>query len=127
MLLGIHEDTGSLTYPGATAYDAEAVAFLMATGADMEVVNQFLARTLEPEQRALLEQLTGLARGVGHQRPAGRRRRRRRSDEYVDSASVVTHYLSRTWATAWRSRSCACPTACRSWLAADSPRSTSGR
>ena len=58
MLLGIHEDTGSLTYPGATAYDAEAAALLMASGADMEVVNQFLARTLEPEQRALLSQLT---------------------------------------------------------------------
>ncbi|MBN2248350.1 MAG: DHH family phosphoesterase, partial [Coriobacteriia bacterium] len=29
MLLGIHEDTGSLTYPGTTAYDAEAVSFLM--------------------------------------------------------------------------------------------------
>ena len=58
MLLGIHEDTGSLTFPSATAYDAEAAAWLMASGADLEVVNQFLSRTLEPEQRALLGQLT---------------------------------------------------------------------
>ncbi|MDZ4063890.1 MAG: DHH family phosphoesterase [Coriobacteriia bacterium] len=40
LLLGIHEDTGSLTYPGATAYDAEAAAYLMASGADMEVLNR---------------------------------------------------------------------------------------
>ncbi len=54
LLLGIHEDTGSLTYPGSTAYDAEAAAFLMTQGADMEVLNQFLSRTLDEEQRALL-------------------------------------------------------------------------
>ena len=92
MLLGIHEDTGSLTYPGSTAYDADAVAFLMAAGADMEVVNQFLSRTLTPQQRALLEELTtsletwdihGLPVAVGVAA----------SDVYVDSASVVTHYL----------------------------------
>ncbi len=92
MLLGIHEDTGSLTYPGATAYDAEAAAWLMASGADLEVVNQFLARTLEPEQRALLSQLTAslemwdvngqqIAVGVAA------------SDEYVDSAGVLSHYV----------------------------------
>jgi tRNA nucleotidyltransferase (CCA-adding enzyme) len=91
-LLGVHEDTGSLTYPSATAYDAEAVAFLMATGADMEVVNQFLQRSLSPEQRALLDQLLdtlelwdvhGQAVAVGWATVA----------EYVDSASIVTHYL----------------------------------
>ena len=92
MLLGIHEDTGSLTFPSATAYDAEAAAWLMANGADLEVVNQFLARTLEPEQRALLGQLTAslevwdvngqqIAVGVAQ------------TDEYVDSAGVLSHYV----------------------------------
>ena len=92
LLLGIHEDTGSLTYPGATAYDAEAVAYLMAAGADMEVLNQFLTRTLDPEQRRLLDELVGsleiwdvngqqVAVGVAH------------AEEYVDSASVLTHYV----------------------------------
>ncbi len=91
-LLGIHEDTGSLTYPGSTAYDADAVAFLMASGADMEVVNQFLSRPLTPEQRALLEQLVetlqvwdvhGQQVAVCVASP----------EEYVDSATIVTHYL----------------------------------
>ena len=57
MLLGIHEDTGSLTYPGAAAFDSEAVAFLMGAGAGIETLNQFLTRTLEPGQAKLLEQL----------------------------------------------------------------------
>jgi tRNA nucleotidyltransferase (CCA-adding enzyme) len=92
LLLGVHEDTGSLTYPGTTAYDAEAVAYLMGAGADMEVLNQFLTRTLDPEQLRLLEDLVGslevwdvhgqqVAVGVAH------------AEEYVDSASVLTHYI----------------------------------
>lgn len=92
MLLGIHEDTGSLTYPGSTAYDADAMAFLLAAGADMEVVNQFLSRPLTPEQVRLLDVLVddletwdinGQDVHVG----------RATCDVYVDSASVVTHYL----------------------------------
>ncbi len=92
MLLGIHEDTGSLTYPASTAFDAEAAAFLMGAGAELEVVNEFLARTLDPRQQNLLEQLTAsltvwnvngqdIAVGVA------------RTDDYVDSAGVLTHYV----------------------------------
>lgn len=92
MLLGIHEDTGSLTYPNTTPYDADAVAFLMAAGADMEVLNQFMSRTLSAEQRELLERLLagleiwdihGQEIAVGAAETA----------EYVDSASVLTHYI----------------------------------
>ncbi|MBN2847604.1 MAG: CBS domain-containing protein [Coriobacteriia bacterium] len=92
MLLGIHEDTGSLTYPGTTAYDAEAVSFLMNAGADMEVLNQFLSRALTSEQRAILE---GLLDSLevwdinGQEIAIGTAS----SSEYVDSASVLTHYI----------------------------------
>jgi tRNA nucleotidyltransferase (CCA-adding enzyme) len=92
MLLGIHEDTGSLTYPGSTARDADAVAFLMAQGADMEVVNQFLYRSLTPDQRALLGHLTESLEIWdihGRQVAVGTVS----TDAYVDSAGVVTHYL----------------------------------
>ena len=91
-LLGIHEDTGSLTYPSATAYDAVAAAFLMASGAEMEVVNQFLTRTLTDAQAALLEGLLGTLETWdihGQQVAVGWAE----VTEYVDSASVVTHYL----------------------------------
>jgi len=92
MLLGIHEDTGSLTYPGTTAYDADAAAWLMATGADLEVVNQFLARALDDRQRDLLRQLESTLEiwdANGQQVAVGTAV----SDEYVDSASVLTHYV----------------------------------
>ena len=92
MLLGIHEDTGSLTYPGTTSYDADAVSFLMSAGADIEVLNQFLSRALTGEQRAILDMLLdslevwnihGQEVAIGTA-VAG---------EYVDSASVLTHYI----------------------------------
>ena len=92
MLLGIHEDTGSLTYPGTTSYDADAVAFLMASGADMEVVNRFLVRPLTVEQRSLLDRLVAALEvwDVHGQKVAVGLAE---LDRYVDSASVVTHYL----------------------------------
>lgn len=93
LLLGIHEDTGSLTYPGATAYDAQAAAFLMEAGADLEVVNQFLSRVLDSQQRKLLDglieslevwEINGQSIVVGWAS----------TDRYVDSASVLTHYIT---------------------------------
>jgi len=93
LLLGIHEDTGSLTYPGATAYDAQAATFLMEAGADLEVVNQFLSRTLDASQRELLDmliaslqvwQINGQSIVVSWAS----------TDRYVDSASVLTHYIT---------------------------------
>ena len=92
MLLGIHEDTGSLTYPGTTAYDASAVAFLMANGADMEVLNQFLSRALNGEQRALLDMLLDSLEVWdihGQEIAVGTAV----AEEYVDSASVLAHYI----------------------------------
>lgn len=92
MLLGIHEDTGSLTYPSATAFDADAAAYLMGVGADVEVLNQFLARTLDEPQRALLAQLQESLEiwdVNGQQIAVGTAQ----ASEYVDSAAVLTHYV----------------------------------
>lgn len=93
MLLGIHEDTGSLTYPGTTAYDAEAVTFLMAAGADLEVMDRFLGRALSAAQRRLLGKLMdSLAIWDVHGQKIAVATAV--SEEYVDSASVLAHYLS---------------------------------
>ncbi|MRS11484.1 MAG: CBS domain-containing protein [Actinobacteria bacterium] len=92
MLLGIHEDTGSLTYPGTTAYDAEAAAFLMASGAEMEVLNQFLSRTLSPAQRHVLDMLLDTLEIWdihGQEVAVGTAS----AEEYIDSASVLTHHI----------------------------------
>src|SRR5436189_427446 len=59
--LGIHEDTGSLTYPTATQRDAEALAWCLRHGASQELLADFLHTPLTEEERellaAILEQL----------------------------------------------------------------------
>ena len=52
--LGIHEDTGSLTFATTTTRDAEALAFCMRAGADTELLEKWLANALTPAQRLTL-------------------------------------------------------------------------
>src|SRR5947207_3346777 len=52
--LGIHEDTGSLTYPTATLRDAEALAWCLRHGARQELLAQFLHTPLTEPERELL-------------------------------------------------------------------------
>ena len=59
LLIGIHEDTGSLSYEGTTARDVRAAAWLMEQDARLAVVNEFIHHPLAPEQRELYERLTG--------------------------------------------------------------------
>ena len=55
--LGIHEDTGSLTYASTTRRDAEALAWCLRHGARQEVLASFLRTPLSDEERALLNAL----------------------------------------------------------------------
>ena len=57
LLLGIYEDTGSLTYQSTSVRDIRAAAWLMEQGARLELVNEFLHHPLDPEQRELYERL----------------------------------------------------------------------
>ena len=52
--LGIHEDTGSLTYPSATQRDAEALAWCLRHGARQELLGSFLHTPLVGDERDLL-------------------------------------------------------------------------
>ena len=52
--LGIHEDTGSLTYVSATQRDAEALAWCLRHGASQELLAQFLHAPLGEDERDLL-------------------------------------------------------------------------
>jgi tRNA nucleotidyltransferase (CCA-adding enzyme) len=52
--LGIHEDTGSLTYPSATQRDAEALAWCLRHGARQELLAQLLHSPLNEDERELL-------------------------------------------------------------------------
>src|SRR2546421_918129 len=55
--LGIHEDTGSLTYPSAGQRDAEALGWCLRHGASQELVSRFLHTPLAEPERDLLSTL----------------------------------------------------------------------
>ncbi|HEX7255154.1 MAG TPA: CBS domain-containing protein [Gaiellaceae bacterium] len=60
--LGIHEDTGSLTYPTATQRDADALAWCLRHGARQELLARFLHTPLTDEERDLLGSLMAALR-----------------------------------------------------------------
>jgi tRNA nucleotidyltransferase (CCA-adding enzyme) len=57
LLLGIHEDTGSLTYGSTTPRDVYAAGWLLDQGALLDTVSQFLHSPLSDEQRQLYHRL----------------------------------------------------------------------
>ncbi len=60
--LGIYEETGALTFISTTERDAQAAAYLIARGANLNVVSDFISRELTPEQIAVLNDLIGAAK-----------------------------------------------------------------
>jgi tRNA nucleotidyltransferase (CCA-adding enzyme) len=66
--LGIHEDTGSLTYPSATQRDADALSWCLRHGARQDLLTLFLRTPLSAEERDLLGTLLD---GLATHREAG--------------------------------------------------------
>jgi tRNA nucleotidyltransferase (CCA-adding enzyme) len=62
--LGIHEDTGSLTYPTTTQRDAEALGWCLRHGASQELLARYLHTPLAAEERRLLNALLDAAEPV---------------------------------------------------------------
>ncbi|MBI3947188.1 MAG: CBS domain-containing protein [Armatimonadetes bacterium] len=92
-LLGIYEDTGSLTFLGTTPNDAEAAAWLLRRGANLEIVSTFLIRGLTPDQRALLNDL--LARVRYHDVHGARvALSSAEAPRYVAEVALLTHRLA---------------------------------
>ncbi|MEL7039072.1 MAG: CBS domain-containing protein [Cyanobacteria bacterium J06592_8] len=54
MALGIHVDTGSLTYLGTTARDALALAWLMQKGVSLQVIADYIEPGFSPQLKVLL-------------------------------------------------------------------------
>ena len=92
LLLGIYEDTGSLTYAGTTPRDVRASAWLLEQNASLDVVRQFLNYPLSESQRALYDRLMDsiethiieertIMIGVAQ------------SDDYVEEISTLAHKL----------------------------------
>ncbi|MBW2062920.1 MAG: CBS domain-containing protein [Deltaproteobacteria bacterium] len=57
MALGIHEDTGSLTFGSTTARDYRAMAYLLELGANLNLVSEMVTRELTSEQVSILNEL----------------------------------------------------------------------
>ena len=56
-MLGIYEDTGSLTYTRTTARDLNAASFLLGRGASLEIAADFLNHPLSIQQQSLYDEL----------------------------------------------------------------------
>lgn len=61
LLLGIYEDTGSLTYISTTPRDVRSAASLLEQGASLRIASEFLNPPLSAEQRVLYDQMLALA------------------------------------------------------------------
>ena len=57
LLLGIYEDTGSLTYTSTNARDLIASAYLLTQGANLNILNDFLNHPLNKEQQEIYDHL----------------------------------------------------------------------
>ncbi|MDD3906331.1 MAG: CBS domain-containing protein [Candidatus Omnitrophica bacterium] len=64
MLLGIYEETGSLTYRSTTKFDVDMVSFLFSQGANLSVVSSYLNREVSREGLSLLTKLINLTERV---------------------------------------------------------------
>ncbi len=57
LALGLYEETGSLAFPSTTPRDLEAAAFVLRSGADLNLVAETLQHPLDPDLIALLNDL----------------------------------------------------------------------
>ena len=92
LLLGIYEDTGSLSYAGTTPRDVRAAAWLLENGGSLEVVNDFLRYPLTALQHELYDRLD---RNLETFAFAGQSViiARAQMTDYVEEISVLAHHL----------------------------------
>ncbi len=90
--LGIHEDTGSLTYPTTTLRDVEALSFLMKKGANLQAIRTYLNFYLSEEQRKLFED--SLRKARRHLISGKEVLFIAVDSEFVDGASLVVHKMA---------------------------------
>jgi tRNA nucleotidyltransferase (CCA-adding enzyme) len=92
LLVGIYEDTGSLTYGGTTSRDVRACAWLLDRGASLKIASDFLNHPLSVEQQKLYDRLFdsaetftfhGMTIVIAHASAKG----------FVDEISTIAHKL----------------------------------
>src|SRR3954451_14353360 len=93
LALGIHEDTGSLTFSTTTLRDVEALGFCARHGASQEMISRFLHLPLADDQRDLLTTLVDAAEQVDVQ-ATGVVVTAVRLPRYVDGISTLASKLT---------------------------------
>lgn len=68
LLIGLYEDTGQLSYPGTTAEDAEAAAYLLRNKADLNVTSVFLNPPYDEVEKDVLFKLVENSQITSHRR-----------------------------------------------------------
>ncbi len=91
--LGIHEDTGSLTFAGTTYEDAEALSYLMREGANLNVIMHFLGPPLTTPQHELMKKLLSSLE-LHRMRGVLVAVAKAKMDEYVEGASLIAGKLA---------------------------------
>lgn len=90
--LGIHEDTGSLTFPRTTIRDAEMLAASMRLGASQALLERYLHSPLSVEQREVLMRMVDAVK-VRRVRGMDLHVAVLDVEGYVDGLSVIAHKL----------------------------------
>jgi tRNA nucleotidyltransferase (CCA-adding enzyme) len=92
LLLGIYEDTGTLTYSRTTARDVYAAGWLLEQGADLRLLTSFLNPPLTLEQRAIYDRLVA---GIETHEIHGQRVMLAcgESEQITDEVSTLAHKL----------------------------------
>ncbi|MCD6429665.1 MAG: CBS domain-containing protein [Deltaproteobacteria bacterium] len=92
MLIGLYEDTGSLTFQGTTGRDFMAAAWLVEQGGNLETVAEVINNPLDREQISLLNDLLSSQRSIYPRGQkvvlveAGR-------EHYIPDVAMVVHRL----------------------------------
>lgn len=94
-LLGIHQETGSLQFGNTTERDYEAGRYLLASGANLDVVQNFINRPLTDEQMELFHELLSQSRNLSiNNVPVTIATATR--DEYIPEISLLAHKIQDT-------------------------------
>ena len=92
LLLGIYEDTGSLTFTRTTPRDVRAVSYLMEQGASLHIANNYLYPPLSKEQRRIFDQLLRKSKTV-HIQGCDIVLSKANAEQMVDEVSSAAHKL----------------------------------
>ena len=92
LAMGIYQDTGSLVFSSTTVRDVGVVAFLLANGANLAVVAEFLDRPFTVEQHGLLKELVASAENMqvnGFNITVAKGQ----TDKFIGGLAVITYKL----------------------------------